>query len=195
MTLKLNKTSLRKNVARCHLSLTPAEMELFTVKVCGTLSWVKTRLRDMGSGKCLPEPCRAIYRIWKAHHGKTEGKSKKGSKAATSTTTSDPSTSTDIRSVFGLDAKAAPAMVDLVDDSSSGGISDLDLQDDSQPGTSSATGASMQEMKFDTLKFNSYQKYRLKNHRSPYASLVCSGFPTLQTLIGQLISLLPKSSC
>ena len=169
-TLKVNKAHFRKTMARAHLSLTAAEMHLFVDKICGTITWMKTKLRDMGSGTNLPGSCKIIWKVWKAHHGnaakmkkekekeekeeeqqKKQNKKKEGQSQSTS-----PTAGLDIRSVFGLDPVP---VVDLVDmgDSSEDSEPEVDLED-TPPAASSSRGA---HIKIESL------------HGYPCFSLIC----------------------
>ena len=115
LTIRVNRVMLKKALANSHLSLTTSEMALLSDKVMGTINYIKTRLRDAGSGKCLPTPAVSLNKIWSSHHTPKADPTKpaKPSRSSTSTslTTSMPSSSSagpypkDIRSVFGLEPK------------------------------------------------------------------------------------------
>ena len=62
-TIKLNKTDVRKALAGAHLAVTVAEMDLYANKLCGTLSYIKRRLRDKGSGTRLPDHCKTLLKV------------------------------------------------------------------------------------------------------------------------------------
>ena len=62
-TLRLNKSSVRKSLARGHLQLSVAEIDFFADKLTNAISYVKRRLRDQGSGKYLPGPCRSLLKV------------------------------------------------------------------------------------------------------------------------------------
>ena len=62
-TLKLNKSDVRKALARGHIALTPADMDHYSQKLCHSISYVKRRLRQQGSGKYLPSGCRALLKV------------------------------------------------------------------------------------------------------------------------------------
>ena len=66
-SLKLNKSEVRKSLANAHLRLTPAEMDHFSRKLTDSISYVKRRLRQKGSGKRLPAACRSLAKV---HHHK-----------------------------------------------------------------------------------------------------------------------------
>ena len=53
VTVRCNRRELRKGMANAHVSLTAGEMALLADKIVGTINYLKTKLRDAGSGKFL----------------------------------------------------------------------------------------------------------------------------------------------
>ena len=79
LTVRINKSDMRKACARAHLSLTPTEIDLFASKVNDSIKWAKRRLRDMGSGARLPGCVKILNRAWREHERKTKEKMKEES--------------------------------------------------------------------------------------------------------------------
>ena len=146
-TIKLNRVEVRKACANAHLALSPSEIYTFSEKLVSVVKWVKTRLRDRGSGKYLPQCVINIEKIWRQQHrkateeekekksgGKKEAKEAKEAKVG-SASSLDDKPAAGIRAVFGLGAKPA----------TSSGIevlsSDSDLEEVSA-GVASSSGSS-----------------------------------------------------
>ena len=62
-TLKLNRSDVRKALARGHLKMSAVVMDHFSQKLCDAIKYVKRRLRQKGSGVRLPAPCRILFKV------------------------------------------------------------------------------------------------------------------------------------
>ena len=80
VTVRCNKKELRKGMANSHVSLTAGEMALLADKIVGTINYLKTKLRDAGSGKFLPFPATSLLKIWHANHNVNAAKPQKPAK-------------------------------------------------------------------------------------------------------------------
>ena len=58
----ITKGLLRKNIGATKLVISGAEAELLVSKIKDTITYVKRKIRDNGSGKRLPMPCQALLR-------------------------------------------------------------------------------------------------------------------------------------
>ena len=75
-TIRLSKPDIRLVLSRAKLSLTQAECSLWEEKLMRCISYVKTRLRDAGSGVHLPPIIKQLEKLWSKYHQK-RGKPKK----------------------------------------------------------------------------------------------------------------------
>ena len=77
LTLRLCEKQLARQMRHASLSLTSSECDLFTTKLCKSVSHLKKRLRDSGSGVRLPKCYTEIDRVWARSHGKSHRKESK----------------------------------------------------------------------------------------------------------------------
>ena len=118
-TVRLNKVSFGTAVRLCKTQLSPSEIDTLTHKVLATITHIKQRLRDAGSGKFLPPVVVAMEKVWRKHESrpkkvkhvakgaKEEAKEKKkGEDGIRSVGAKEEKKGEDdIRSVFGLPQK------------------------------------------------------------------------------------------
>ena len=103
---QVNKSDLRMCLSAGKFSLTSSEIDLFATKVRDCIKYIRRRLRDMGSGKFLPQSCRAVLKVWTKQMPKHKPKaSAKGLSKAKSSSDGDAAGPQGIRDVFGLEAK------------------------------------------------------------------------------------------
>ena len=69
-TIRISKPQLLRVMQKAKLSLSASEIRLFTEKVCTCWSYVKTKLRDSGSGRYMSSPVKRIGKIWEKKFGK-----------------------------------------------------------------------------------------------------------------------------
>ena len=108
---RFKKMDLLQALNVTKLSITSAEADLFSQKICNCFTYMKTKLRDAGSGKFLPMPCQQIRKMWSRQpKGKPKLKCKDDDKDG-----AEPKG--DIRKTLGLGPKEAPICIDVLSDS------------------------------------------------------------------------------
>ena len=128
LTLRLCEKQLARQMRHASLSLTSSECDLFATKLCKSVTHLKKRLRDSGSGVRLPKCFADIDRVWARCHGKShrkeskevqnknqvveKGKEDEDNKAGDDKERGEEEggEAEDIRSVFGLLAKEVVAL-------------------------------------------------------------------------------------
>ena len=74
-SIKVNRVELRRALSKAHLSLTPSEIRSLADKIVGTITFIKDKLRNAGSGKFLPHPVSSMLKIWASNHQKNKAAS------------------------------------------------------------------------------------------------------------------------
>ena len=149
---RYNKKDLRVAVDTTKLSITPSEADLLCRKINDTMSYIKRKLRDSGSGARLPVPCKKIGKIW--NKNKKEGKAKAKAKAKADKAAGnadgkadDKAGAKNIRETLGLPPKKALLCLKVSDSESEdeeeeGNEEDLARPSASAPSSSSALPSS-----------------------------------------------------
>ena len=77
LTPRVTKGILKKNLSAAKLNISEAEAAHLADKVKNAYTYVREKIRNSGSGRYLPMPCRALLNIWcKQGHGKRAAKKK-----------------------------------------------------------------------------------------------------------------------
>ena len=111
---KYNKKDLRVAMDATKLSITSSEADLFCRKINDTISYIKRKLRDSGSGARLPMPCKKIGKMWGLQKKEAKAKAKAKAQADKDDGKADANP-INIRETLGLPPKRPPLCVEVSD--------------------------------------------------------------------------------
>ena len=148
--VSIPKSQLRYCIKESNLTLEVQERELLVEKIRSAMSWCKDKLRNAGSGKFLPGPCKALSRALKPAKRKAPPKDKDEQQVVD---IKEKPTPAQIRQSFGLADKKNTTTLDI---SSTSSESDYDFScaEAQQTSNSSALAAASSSSRSATGSFS-----------------------------------------